>query len=57
MKTKLDLEKFGETYITPFVELLILVEKIEKGIFVKPEYNELRIVKNGLFVVKPIYKE
>lgn len=61
MKTNLDLEKFGETYITPFVELLILVEKIEKGIFVKPEYNELRIVnnsfKNSLFVVEPVYKE
>lgn len=37
MDTEVDLKKFGETYITPFVELLILVEKIQKGIFIKPE--------------------
>lgn len=36
METDVDLMKFGETYITPFVELLILVEKIQKGIFIKP---------------------
>lgn len=36
METEVDLKKFGETYITPFVELLILVEKIQKGIFIKP---------------------
>lgn len=37
MGTEVDLEKFGETYITPFVELLVLVEKIQKGIFIKPD--------------------
>lgn len=36
MSSKVDLIKFGETYLTPFVELLILTEKIEKGIFAKP---------------------
>ncbi len=36
METEVDLKKFGETYITPFVELLVLVEKIQKGIFIKP---------------------
>lgn len=34
--SKVDLMKFGENYLTPFVELLILTEKIEKGIFAKP---------------------
>lgn len=41
METSVDLKKFGETYITPFVELLVLVEKIQKGIFIKPENNSL----------------
>lgn len=41
MKTDIDLRKFAETYITPFVELLILTEKIEKGMFAKPN------IKNG----------
>lgn len=36
LNTEIELKKFSETYITPFVELLILVEKIEKGMFVKP---------------------
>ena len=36
MDTEIQLKRFSETYITPFVELLILVEKIEKGLFVKP---------------------
>lgn len=40
MKTDVDLKKFGETYITPFIELLILTEKIEKGMFVKPDTND-----------------
>ncbi len=40
MKTDIDLKKFGETYITPFIELLILAEKIEKGMFVKPNAND-----------------
>ena len=39
METEVDLTKFSETYITPFVELLILVEKIHKGLFTKPENN------------------
>lgn len=37
MDSEVDLKKFGETYITPFVELIILVEKIQKGIFIKPD--------------------
>ncbi len=36
MNTDVELEKFSETYLTPFIELLILVEKIKKGLFVKP---------------------
>lgn len=36
MGTEVDLKKFGEIYITPFIELLILTEKIQKGIFIKP---------------------
>lgn len=36
MNTNVELEKFSETYLTPFIELLILVEKIKKGLFVKP---------------------
>lgn len=36
MDTEIELQKFSETYITPFAELLVLVEKIGKGIFVKP---------------------
>lgn len=36
MGTEVELKKFSETYLTPFVELLVLVEKIEKGLFVKP---------------------
>ncbi len=36
MNTDVELKKFSETYITPFVELLVLIEKIEKGLFVKP---------------------
>lgn len=36
MDTEVELLKFSETYLTPFVELLILTEKIEKGMFVKP---------------------
>lgn len=36
METEVDLKKFGETYITPFIELIVLAEKIEKGIFIKP---------------------
>lgn len=36
METEVDLKKFGETYLTPFVELLVLAEKIQKGIFIKP---------------------
>ena len=36
MDSEIDLRIFGETYITPFVELLILVEKIQKGLFMKP---------------------
>lgn len=39
MDTDVELQKFGETYITPFVELLILVEKIQKGLFIKPNLN------------------
>lgn len=46
METDVDLVKFGETYITPFVELLILVEKIQKGIFIKP--NNSSIEKQGI---------
>lgn len=37
MGTEVELKKFGETYITPFIELLVLVEKIQKGIFIKPD--------------------
>lgn len=43
METDVELKKFGEIYLTPFVELFILIEKIEKGIFAKPigeNYNE-----------------
>lgn len=36
METDIDLKKFSETYLTPFVELLILTEKIEKGLFARP---------------------
>lgn len=36
MNTDVELKKFGETYMTPFAELFVLAEKIEKGIFVKP---------------------
>lgn len=36
METDVELVKFGETYITPFVELLVLVDKIQKGMFIKP---------------------
>lgn len=36
METEVELKKFGEKYITPFVELLMLVEKIQKGIFITP---------------------
>lgn len=36
MNTDVELKKFSETYLTPFVELLVLIEKIEKGLFVKP---------------------
>lgn len=37
MDTEVELLKFCETHLTPFVDLLILTEKIEKGIFAKPE--------------------
>lgn len=40
METDIELKKFSEMYLTPFVELLILTEKIEKGIFAKPKKNE-----------------
>lgn len=40
METEIDLKKFGETYITPFVELLILVEKVQKGLFMTPNRND-----------------
>ncbi len=40
MNTEVELLKFGETHLTPFVELLILTEKIEKGIFAKPNNEE-----------------
>lgn len=39
MNTEVELQKFGETYITPFVELLVLVEKIQKGLFIKSKSN------------------
>lgn len=45
MDTDIELEKFGETYVTPFVELLILVEKIQKGLFIKPNNNNNTINK------------
>lgn len=35
MNTEVELKKFSETYLTPFVELFVLIEKIEKGLFVK----------------------
>lgn len=44
MNTDVELKKFGETYITPFVELFILVEKIQKGLFVKPAINNMESV-------------
>lgn len=37
MNTDVELEKFSETYMTPFIELLVLAEKVKKGIFVKPK--------------------
>lgn len=40
MDTEIELLKFSETHLTPFVELLILTEKIEKGIFAKPNNEE-----------------
>jgi hypothetical protein len=40
MDTETDLKKFSEVYITPFVELLILSEKIQKGLFMKPNTNK-----------------
>lgn len=40
MDTEVELLKFSETHLTPFVELLILTEKIEKGIFAKPNNKE-----------------
>lgn len=40
MDTEVELLKFSETHLTPFVELLILTEKIEKGIFAKPNNEE-----------------
>lgn len=40
MNTEVELLKFSETHLTPFVELLILTEKIEKGIFAKPNNEE-----------------
>ena len=36
MNTEVELKKFSETYLTPFVDLLVLIEKIKKGLFVKP---------------------
>lgn len=36
MQSDVELKKFSETYLTPYVELLILVNKIEKGLFIKP---------------------
>lgn len=40
MGTEVELLKFSETHLTPFIELLILTEKIEKGIFAKPHNEE-----------------
>lgn len=40
MGTEVELLKFSETHLTPFIELLILTEKIEKGIFAKPKNEE-----------------
>lgn len=40
MDTEVELLKFSETHLTPFIELLILTEKIEKGIFAKPNNEE-----------------
>lgn len=37
METDVELKKFSETYLTPFAELIILTEKIEKGLFAKPQ--------------------
>jgi len=42
MNTDVELKKFSETYITPFVDLIILVDKIEKGLFVKPASSDIR---------------
>lgn len=39
MDSEIDLRIFGENYITPFVELLILVEKLQKGLYMKPSYS------------------
>lgn len=36
MPSDVDLKKFSETYVTPFVEMFILIEKIQKGLFIKP---------------------
>lgn len=36
MDTEVKLRSFSETYVTPFVQLLILVEKIQKGLFIQP---------------------
>lgn len=36
MNTKVELGKFSENYLTPFIESFILVEKVEKGIFARP---------------------
>ncbi len=36
MDTEVKLRSFSESYVTPFVELLILVEKIQKGLFTQP---------------------
>ena len=40
MGTDVDLMRFSETHLTPFIELLILTDKIEKGMFVKPNNEE-----------------
>lgn len=37
MEEEVELIRFGEVYLTPFVELLTLAEKIGKGMFAKPK--------------------
>lgn len=46
MDSKVELGKFSESYVTPFVEMLTLIEKIQKGLFSTPKPHNKKGFQN-----------